>query len=57
MLGDDQTLMKSTTYAELGEASLVWISPSQDLGPLPEDPPPAGDVPPPEGNGPPEESP
>lgn len=35
MLGDDQILMESTTYADLGEASLVWISPSQGLGPLP----------------------
>ena len=48
MLGDDQTLMESTTYADLGEASLVRLSPSQDLAPLPEDLPPEGDVPPPE---------
>ena len=48
ILGDDQTIMESTTYADLGEASLVWISPSQDLGPLPGDLPPEGEVPPPE---------
>ncbi len=47
--------MGSMTYADLGEASLVWISPSQGLGPLPQDPPPDGDVPPPEGNIPPAE--
>ena len=48
ILGDAQTIMESTTYADLGEASLVWLSPSQDLAPLPEDLPPEGDVPPPE---------
>ncbi len=55
ILGDNQTIMKSTTYAYFAETSLVWISPSQDLGPLKEDPPLDGDVPPPEGNIPPEE--
>lgn len=47
ILGNDQTTMESATYADLGEASLVWLSPSQDPAPLPEVLPPEGGVPPP----------
>jgi hypothetical protein len=48
ILGEDQTIMESTTYADLGEASLVWLSPFQDLAPSPEDLPLEEDIPPPE---------
>lgn len=47
IIGDDQTIMESTTYADLGEASLVWLSSSQTFDePLPGDLPPEGELPP-----------
>ena len=37
ILGDDQTIIESTTYADMGEASVIWQSPNPDFGePFPE---------------------